>query len=213
MTPRGPLPIIALLQAAMAESEHWRPSGGVQCSCAVWILQDKPSGGRGRVAAQNDGEILLTPDGLRRLEQELEQLRTVRRPQVASRIKQALEFGDISENAEYDAAKEEQAAVEAQIARLEGILARARVIDSEDLDGTGDTVSVGGQVRLKDLETGEELDFVLVSPAEADPSESRLSYESPVGRAIVGQRVGSVVEVEAPLGKLRYQVVAVHRTP
>ncbi|WP_324715971.1 transcription elongation factor GreA [Carboxydochorda subterranea] len=161
------------------------------------------------MSGQQDGEILLTPDGLRRLEQELEYLRTVRRPQVAARIKQALEFGDISENSEYDAAKEEQAALEAQIARVEGILARARLIDTEEHDGQ--VVTVGGRVRLRDLETEEEFEFMLVSPAEADPSENRLSYESPVGKAIVGQEVGSVVEVDAPAGRIRYQVVAVEK--
>lgn len=163
------------------------------------------------VAAQSEGEILLTPEGLRRLEQELEYLRTVRRPQVANRIKQALEFGDISENAEYDAAKEEQAALEARIARIEAILGRARVVDADEARGDGQLVTVGARVRLKDLETGEELEFTLVSPAEANPSENRLSYESPVGKAILGQRVGSVVEVDAPAGRLQYQVVAVLR--
>jgi len=169
-------------------------------------------GGVDAVVAQNEGEILLTPEGLRRLEQELDYLRTVRRPQVANRIKQALEFGDISENAEYDAAKEEQAALEAQIARLEAILGRARVVDDDGVEGDGELVTVGSRVRLKDLETGEELEFTLVSPAEADPSESRLSYESPVGKAILGQRVGSVVEVDAPAGKLQYEVVAISRS-
>ncbi|MEW6045777.1 MAG: transcription elongation factor GreA [Bacillota bacterium] len=161
--------------------------------------------------AQSDGEILLTPEGLRRLEQELDYLRTVRRPEVANRIKQALEFGDISENAEYDSAKEEQAAVEAQIARIEAILGRARVVEADQADGAGQVVTVGGRVRLKDLETGEEFDFTLVSPAEADPSENRISYESPVGKAILGERVGSVVEVNAPAGKIRYQVMGVER--
>lgn len=168
-------------------------------------------GGVDAVPAQSDGEILLTPEGLRRLEQELDYLRTVRRPQVANRIKQALEFGDISENAEYDSAKEEQAALEAQIARLEAILGRARVVEADETDVDGQVVTVGARVRLRDLETGEEFDFTLVSPAEADPSENRLSYESPVGKAILGQRVGSVVEVDAPAGKLQYEVVAILR--
>ncbi|HEY8487032.1 MAG TPA: transcription elongation factor GreA [Limnochordales bacterium] len=153
--------------------------------------------------------IVLTPEGLRRLERELEELRTVRRPQVARRIKQALEFGDISENAEYDAAKAEQAFVEGRIAALEAILGRARVIRAEDGQWQDSTVGIGSRVRLKDLQTGEEWDFVLVSPAEADPSENRLSYQSPVGKAILGKSVGSVVEVDAPAGRLEYQVLAV----
>lgn len=153
-------------------------------------------------------EVLLTPEGLRRLEQELEELRSVRRPQVASRIKQALEFGDISENAEYDAAKAEQAFIEGRIAALEGILARARVIGEEE-SLNGETAGIGSRVRIKDLETGEEFDFVLVSPAEANPSDSRLSYESPVGKAILGATVGAIVEVEAPDGRIRYQLLSI----
>ena len=153
--------------------------------------------------------IVLTPEGLRRLEQELEELRTVRRPQVARRIKQALEFGDISENAEYDAAKAEQAFVEGRIAALEAILGRARVISAEEASAQGETVGIGSSVRLKDLQTGEELDFILVSPAEADPSDNRLSYESPVGKAILGKSVGAVVEVDVPAGRLAYEVLEV----
>ena len=153
--------------------------------------------------------IVLTPEGLRRLEQELEELRTVRRPQVARRIKQALEFGDISENAEYDAAKAEQAFIEGRIAALEAILGRARVIRAEETDTLGKAVGIGSGVRLKDVQTGEELEFVLVSPAEADPSDNRLSYESPVGKAILGRSAGDVVEVDVPAGRLAYEILEV----
>lgn len=154
-------------------------------------------------------EVLLTPDGLAKLEKELEHLKTVRRREVAARIKQALEFGDISENSEYDDAKNEQAFVEGRVLQLEKWLRNARLIDN---DGAADgAVSLGAKVRLKDLESGEEFDYFLVGSAEADPSAAKISNESPVGRAVMGQTVGSVVEVHAPAGLLRYQVVGIAR--
>ena len=141
-----------------------------------------------------DKEVLLTPDGLSKLEKELDHLKTVKRREVAARIKQALEFGDISENSEYDDAKNEQAFVEGRIATLEKMLRNARVIDQDEVDT--DTVTVGSKVRLKDLESGQEYEYTLVGSAEADPAEARISNESPVGRAILGKKVGAVVEVD-----------------
>ena len=156
----------------------------------------------------SDKEVLLTPDGLSKLEKELDHLKTVKRREVAARIKQALEFGDISENSEYDDAKNEQAFIEGRIAALEKMLRNARVIDRDEI-GT-DVVTVGCTVRLKDLDLGEEVEYTLVGSAEAIPS-FRISNESPVGRAIMGQKVGAVVEVEAPAGTLRYQIVKISR--
>lgn len=154
-------------------------------------------------------EVLLTRDGLEKLEKELEQLKTVKRREVAARIKQALEFGDISENSEYDDAKNEQAFIEGRIANLEKMLRNARVIDNDDL-GT-DTVTIGSKVRLKDLELGDEVEYILVGSAEADPASAKISNESPVGRAIMGKQVGVVVDVDAPAGTLKYQIVQISR--
>ncbi len=156
-----------------------------------------------------DREVLLTPDGLSKLEKELEELKTVRRREVAARIKQAIEFGDISENSEYDDAKNEQAFIEGRIVSLEKMLRNARVIDDEEVDT--ETVTVGSKVKLKDLELNEEFEYTLVGSAEADPASARISNESPVGRAIMGQRVGSIVEVEAPAGTLKYEILAISR--
>lgn len=154
-------------------------------------------------------EVLLTPDGLSKLEKELDHLKTVKRREVATRIKQALEFGDISENSEYDDAKNEQAFVEGRIATLEKMLRNARVIDQEDVDT--EIVTVGSKVRLKDLERGEEYEYTLVGSAEADPASMRISNESPVGRAVIGKKVGEVVEVEVPAGTLKYEIVSISR--
>lgn len=154
-------------------------------------------------------ETILTPDGLAKLERELEQLKTVKRREVAARIKQALEFGDISENSEYDDAKNEQAFIEGRIASLEKLLRNAYVIDDDDVDT--ETVTVGAKVRLKDLDEGDEFEYILVGSAEADPSESKISNESPVGRAVLGKKVGAVVEVEAPAGTLKYEIVSISR--
>lgn len=154
-------------------------------------------------------EILLTPDGLSKLEKELDHLKTVKRREVAARIKQALEFGDISENSEYDDAKNEQAFVEGRIATLEKMLRNARVIDQEDVET--DVVTLGSKVRLKDLQYGDEFEYTLVGSAEADPASSRISNESPVGRAIMGKKAGDVVEVQAPAGTLRYEIISISR--
>ena len=157
----------------------------------------------------SEKEVLLTPDGLAKLEKELEYLKTVKRREVAARIRQALEFGDISENSEYDDAKNEQAFTEGRIASLEKMLRNARVID-EDKVGT-DIVTLGARVRLKDLDSGAEFEYTIVGSAEADPAASRISNESPVGKAVMGQKVGAVVEVNAPAGVLRYEIVGISR--
>lgn len=157
----------------------------------------------------SEKEVLLTPDGLAKLEKELEYLKTVKRREVAARIRQALEFGDISENSEYDDAKNEQAFTEGRIANLEKMLRNARVID-EDKVGT-DVVTLGAKVRLKDLDSGAEFEYTIVGSAEADPAALRISNESPVGKAVMGQKVGAVVEVNAPAGVLKYEIIAISR--
>jgi len=154
-------------------------------------------------------EVILTPDGLAKLEKELEHLKTVRRREVAARIKQAIEFGDISENSEYDDAKNEQAFIEGRIASLEKMLRNATVVDEDNLDT--DRVTIGSKVRLKDLARESEFEYTLVGSAEADPSQARISNESPVGKALMGRKVGEIVEVQAPVGTLRYKIVAISR--
>ena len=154
-------------------------------------------------------EVILTVDGLKKLEDELEQLKSVKRREVAERIKQAIEFGDISENSEYEDAKNEQAFIEGRILTLEKMLRNAKIIDDENL-GT-EVVSVGSTVLIKDLEYGDEFEYTIVGSVEADPGASKISNESPVGRAILGQPKGSIVEVNVPAGQLKYQIVDILR--
>lgn len=150
-------------------------------------------------------EVILTVEGLKKLEEELEQLKSVRRREVAERIKQAIEFGDISENSEYEDAKNDQAFIEGRILTLEKMLRNAKIIDDENI-GT-EVVSIGSKVLLKDLENGEEFEYAIVGSIEADPSLFKISNESPVGKAILGQPKGSIVEVNVPAGTLKYQIV------
>jgi transcription elongation factor GreA len=145
-------------------------------------------------------DVILTPDGLQKLKDELEELSTVKRREVADRIKEAREFGDISENSEYDDAKNEQAMLEQRIAQLEERLRSAQVIDAKDLDTN--VVRVGSEVNVKDEDTGTSQKFMIVGSAEAKPPE-RLSNESPVGRALLGQKKGDIVDVVLPNGKKR----------
>ncbi len=154
-------------------------------------------------------EVVLTAEGLARLEKELQHLKTVRRREVAERIKRALEFGDISENSEYDDAKNEQAFVEGRIITLEKMLRNSRVVDEESIDAS--IITIGSKVTVKNLNTGDTMSFMIVGSAESDPSENRISDESPVGRALIGKKVGDVVEIDVPAGKLNYEVMEVTR--
>jgi len=146
-------------------------------------------------------ESLITPEGLEKLKAELEELQTTRRREVAERIKEAREFGDISENSEYDDAKNEQAMLESRIAQMEERVRRAIVVDKDQLD-TG-VVSVGVKVHVKDQKTGDSRKFQLVGSAEANPAEEKLSHESPIGKALMGRKRGEVVSVEVPRGGSR----------
>ena len=154
-------------------------------------------------------EVILTPEGLINLEKELEYLRTTKRREVADRIKQAIEFGDITDNSEYEDAKNEQAFVEGRIATLEKMLRNARLIEGPD--GDHDEVAVGSRVVLKDLDLGDVEEYTIVGSAEAKPSKQRISNESPVGRAVLGKAVGSIVEVLVPAGTVKYQVLQIAR--
>jgi len=146
-------------------------------------------------------DVLLTPEGLDKLKDEIEHLSTVKRREVAERIKEAREFGDISENSEYDDAKNEQAMLEARIASLEEKLRSASVINAAELDSN--VVRVGSLVSVKDEGSGKSLKYTIVGSTEANPSENRLSNESPVGKGLLGRKKGDTVKVTLPNGKLR----------
>ncbi len=146
-------------------------------------------------------ESLITPEGLEKLKEELDVLQTIRRREVAERIKEAREFGDIAENSEYDDAKNEQAMLEQKIAQMEERIRRATVIDSKDIDTTA--VQVGVQVHVKDEKTGDSRKFQIVGSAESNLAEGRLSHESPIGRALIGHKRNDVVTVEVPRGPKR----------
>jgi transcription elongation factor GreA len=150
-------------------------------------------------------EVILTSEGLTKLKDEIEHLSTTKRREVAERIKQAREFGDIAENSEYDDAKNEQAMLEHRIALLEERLANARVIGADEI--SSDVVSIGVKVRLRDLDANETVEYTIVGSAEANPAEHRLSNESPVGKAILGKKKGETVEVAVPRGSLKFKIM------
>lgn len=150
-------------------------------------------------------EVVLTQEGLRKMEEELEYLKSVKRREIAARIKQAIDFCDISENSEYDEAKNEQAFVEGRIATFEEKLRNAKLIDEVDI--STEVVSIGSKVKLKDLDTGDVFEYMIVGSAEADPVENKISNESPVGSALLGEKKGSVVEVLVPAGTIRYEIL------
>ena len=150
-------------------------------------------------------EVILTREGYEKLKKEIEHLSTEKRREVAERIRIAREFGDIAENAEYDAAKNEQAHLEARIAVLEERLAHARVVTKKEIK-SGE-VSVGTKVRLRDVKANKTVEYHIVGSAEADPAANKLSNESPVGKAIMGRKKGETVEVAAPRGKLTFKIM------
>jgi transcription elongation factor GreA len=152
-------------------------------------------------------EVILTAEGHDKLKQEIEHLSTVKRREVAERIKQAREFGDIAENSEYDDAKNEQAMLEHRISMLEERLKGARIVAKND--APKGVVAVGTKVRLRDMDAKETIEYHIVGSAEANPAEHKLSNESPVGKAIMGKKKGEVVEVAAPRGSLKYKIMEV----
>lgn len=154
-------------------------------------------------------ETLLTPEGVVKLEQELNYLKTVKRREIAERIKQAIAFGDLSENSEYDEAKNEQAFTEGRIVTLENMLRNVRVIDDEDI--STDRVSIGCTVKILDIEFDETLEYTIVGSAEADPTQNKISNESPVGRALIGQQIGSVVDVNVPDGVIKFKILDIKK--
>ena len=155
-------------------------------------------------------EVLLTYDGLKKLEQELEYLKSEKRLEVSEKIKVARGFGDLSENAEYDAAKTEQAEVEERIVKLENMLKNAKLIDSED--GDSDTVTIGSTVKVLDVEFDEELEYKIVGSTEANSLKGKISNESPVGKALMGKQVGETVVVETQSGAFSYKILEIQRS-
>ena len=156
-------------------------------------------------------EVILTPDGYKKLQAEIEELSTTRRREVADRIRVAREFGDIAENAEYDSAKNDQAHLEARIAMLEERLKNARVVTKKEITAAQKSgeVSVGTKVRLKDMSSNKTVEYHLVGSAEANPAELRISNESPVGKAIMGHKKGDVVEAAIPSGPRKFKIMEI----
>ena len=153
----------------------------------------------------SEKKIVLTQDGLKKLEAELHELKVVRRKDVANKIKEARGQGDLSENAEYDAAKEEQAEIEARISLIEKMLRNAEVIVEEDIDT--ESISVGSKVTILDIEFNEKIEYLIVGSTEADPMGGRISNESPLGVALLRRNRGDTITVDAPEGSIKYQIL------
>ena len=150
-------------------------------------------------------QTVLTSEGLKKLQDELEELKSVKRREIADKIKVALSFGDLSENSEYDEAKNEQGIIEARIAEIEATLQNVKVLDASDL--STEHVSLGNKVVLKDLETGEEMELHIVGSKEVDMKNGKISDESPVGKACIGKTKGEIIDVEAPVGILKFEIL------
>lgn len=157
---------------------------------------------------ENNDELLLTRDGLEKLEKELFNLRTVKRKAIALRIKEAISHGDITDNSEYEDAKNEQAFVEGRIITLEKMLRRARILEKSD--NVENYISLGSKVIIKNLDLNEDYEYTIVSTAEADPGAYKISNESPVGKSIIGLSVGDEVEIKVPVGIVKYRIEAVN---
>jgi len=158
----------------------------------------------------NEKEIVLTAEGLSKLQNELDELKTVHRKEVNDRIRQAKEYGDLSENAEYEDAKQEQAFIEGRILKLEGMIRNSRIIDESEY--AADEVHLGATVKVKDLKNNESYEFNIVGSAEADPSNQRISNESPLGRALIGHKKGETVDVSTPRGVVKYKIESIRNS-
>ena len=159
---------------------------------------------------QTEKKNILTYEGLRKYEEELEDLKVNRRQEVAQKIKEARAQGDLSENAEYDAAKDEQRDIEARIEELEKILKNAEVVDEDEVD-LG-KINIGCRVKILDVEMKEEMEFKIVGSTEANSLKGKISNESPVGKALIGKKVGDTVKVETQVGELKYKVLEIQKS-
>ncbi|MBP3801683.1 MAG: transcription elongation factor GreA [Clostridia bacterium] len=154
-------------------------------------------------------EVILTQEGFDKLEKELNYLRTEKRAEIAERIKVALGFGDLSENSEYDEAKNAQAENEAKIAEFENKVRHAKIIDEKEIDT--ETVQIGNTIKVLDVEFDEKLDYTIVGSTEVNLAENKISNESPLGKALLGARKNETVEVNAPAGIMKYKVLAIKK--
>lgn len=152
-------------------------------------------------------KFIMTAEGVKKLEDELEYLKTIKRREITEKIKVALSYGDLSENSEYDEAKNEQAFVEGRIVQLENTLRNANVVDESEI--SLESVSVGSIVKVKDYDFDEVVDFHIVGSAEADPIKSKISNESPVGKALIGKKVGDIVDVPVPDGVSKFEILEI----
>ncbi|MCD1259249.1 transcription elongation factor GreA [Paenibacillus athensensis] len=152
-------------------------------------------------------EMILTPEGLAKIEEELRDLKTVKRKELAERLKVAISYGDLKENSEYHSAKEDQAFLETRILTLERMLKTAKVVDAGEL--SLNEVGIGSTVILNDIEFAERIEYQIVGPAEANVAENRLSYESPLGKELLGKKVGDTINVNAPMGVLQYELLEI----
>lgn len=157
----------------------------------------------------DEKEVILTQEGFDNIEKELEYLRTEKRAEIAERIKVALGFGDLSENSEYDEAKNAQAENEAKIAELENKVRYAKIIDEKDIDTK--TVQIGNTVKLYDIEFDEEVEYTIVGSTEVNLEENKISNESPIGSALLGAKKGQEVDVEAPAGIIKYKILSIKK--
>lgn len=153
---------------------------------------------------------IMTYEGLKKIEEELQYLKVEKRQDIAQKLKEARAQGDLSENAEYDAAKDEQRDIEARIDELEKILKNAEVVDEDEIDL--DKINIGCQVKILDMEYNEELEYKIVGSTEANSLKGKISNESPVGMALIGKKVGDVVDVETQVGVLKYKVLGIQRS-
>ena len=169
----------------------------------------KQTAGPGDYREEKEDDIILTKEGYKKLQKELEHLKGEKRWEVAKRLEEARALGDISENSEYEDAKHEQAFVQGRIVEIENILENARVIREEEIDLS--EVAIGSAVYLEDIERGQELHFRMVSSAEARAGDDCISDRSPVGKAILGHKVGDVVDVEVPSGVIQYRILRIER--
>jgi len=156
---------------------------------------------------EDNKPVVLSPEGLQKLHEELDYLRNTKRKEVAERLREARSYGDLSENSEYDDARNEQAFVEGRITMLENMLRNAVIMDEAEGDAAVGVIRLGSTVVLKDLEYGDELEYTIVGTVEADPAKNKISNESPVGKAIIGKTKGTIVEVEAPVGHIKYEIL------
>jgi transcription elongation factor GreA len=155
----------------------------------------------------NKKEVLLTTEGLEKVQNELEVYKTQKRHEVAERLKEAIAQGDLSENSEYDAAKEEQAFVESRIITLENMIRNAKIIDSDNIDKN--KVNIGSKVTIQELPEGDTESYKIVGSAESDPLSGKISNESPIGSELIGKKVGEVIDVPAPLGTIQFKIIEI----